>query len=52
MSNRIKPRNRREKTAGGCSDCNAYQTVKRDDNGVKVTVHHDPACPWLAGVTR
>jgi hypothetical protein len=35
--------------AGGCDDCDAYQTVRADSAGVWVfTVHHDDDCPtWL-----
>jgi len=38
--------------AGGCPDCDAYQTLTKRNYGVfSVTVHHDPGCPWLAGRT-
>lgn len=38
---------------GGCDDCNAYQTFSRPKPHIYLlTVHHDPGCPWLAGVTR
>lgn len=37
---------------GGCDDCTAYQTVARVEDGFYVlTVHHDPTCPELNGVT-
>jgi hypothetical protein len=32
---------------GGCMDCGAYQSVRRDGHGVwHVTVHHDDTCPY------
>jgi hypothetical protein len=38
-----------KKIDGGCLDCCAYQTVRRDTYGWRVTVHHDDTCPaWKA----
>ncbi len=66
MSNRRRPRRNKtaldtiaaavgnQRIAGGCDDCDAYQTMtKRDDGVFRVTVHHDDTCPWLnARTTR
>jgi hypothetical protein len=38
------------KMPGGCDDCDAYQTVEKQSDGLYVlTVHHDPTCPHLRG---
>lgn len=38
-----------QQVPGGCDDCDAYQTVERDQYGIwHLTVHHDDGCPWLA----
>lgn len=35
---------------GGCDDCNAYQEMHQEAQGVWVLgVFHDDGCPWLAG---
>lgn len=37
---------------GGCHDCTAHQTITEPKPRVfVVTVHHDPTCPALRGVT-
>lgn len=42
-----------KETPGGCSDCSAFQTVRRDRDGIfRLTVHHDESCPWLAARNR
>ncbi len=34
--------------AGGCDDCNAFQRLVKDDDGVWVlTTFHDNSCPFL-----
>ena len=60
MSNRRRPRNGTlldtiaamigdQRIAGGCDDCDAYQTMSQTEPGVySVTVSHDESCPWLA----
>ena len=39
-----------KRIGGGCLDCLAYQTVRRDPDGVwRLTTHHDDTCPvWQA----
>ncbi len=35
--------------AGGCDECDAYQTTAQiQPLEWKVTVHHDDGCPWYA----
>ncbi|AXB47294.1 hypothetical protein A4R43_36615 [Amycolatopsis albispora] len=37
-----------QRVPGGCEDCDAYRTVKRDAQHRRmwhVTVHHDDTCP-------
>ena len=42
-----------QQIAGGCEDCDAYQTVQSDaPNLYRLVIHHDNACPFLRGVTR
>ncbi len=36
-----------QRIAGGCDDCDAYQTMTKQDGIYHVTVHHDDTCPWL-----
>lgn len=31
---------------GGCTDCDAFQTVHRDHGLYLLTVHHDDTCPY------
>lgn len=62
MSNRRKPTNPTravldaltgQQMPGGCDDCDAYQTVTRQDTGVYVlAVHHDDTCPFYRRITR
>jgi hypothetical protein len=57
VSNRRRPKRFHiatgERIPGGCHDCDAYQVVTEEAPGVFVLqVHHDPGCPFLAGVTR
>lgn len=36
------------RVSGGCLDCNADQALEETAPGVwKLTVRHDPTCPWL-----
>lgn len=38
-----------QRIAGGCEQCDAFQTVEAVEAGVwTLTVHHDPDCPFLA----
>jgi hypothetical protein len=40
-----------QKIAGGCDDCDAYQTVEEDPDHPAIcyiTIHHADTCPWLA----
>lgn len=36
-----------QRIPGGCDDCDAYQTMRRDGSVFLLTVHHDDTCPWL-----
>lgn len=37
---------------GGCGDCDAYQTMRRDRLGIfHLTVHHDDTCPAYRAMT-
>lgn len=37
---------------GGCDDCDAYQVMTKQADGVYVlAVHHDTTCPYLQGRT-
>jgi len=34
---------------GGCDDCDAFQQMRKEADGVFVlAVHHGRGCPWLA----
>jgi hypothetical protein len=38
---------------GGCDDCDAYQTVRKESAGLYVlVVHHDDTCPFLRRTQR
>ena len=38
---------------GGCDDCDAYQTVTREAEGMyRMLVHHDATCPFYQRGTR
>src|SRR4051794_18535850 len=38
---------------GGCDDCDAHQTVEKQDDGLYVlTVNHDETCPTLKARRR
>ena len=38
---------------GGCDDCHAEQTMRRDESGVYVLqIAHDPTCPTLRKMER
>lgn len=62
MSNRRKAKPNPTKTAlnqlcnvqlpGGCDDCGAYQRMTLTAGIYRVSVYHDPGCPFHAGVTR
>jgi hypothetical protein len=40
-------------TPGGCSECDAYQTVREEAEGVWVlTVHHDERCRFYRARVR
>ncbi len=59
MSNRRSPRQLTDeldaktghRIPGGCDDCDAYQTMTKQDGIYHVTVHHDDTCPWLRART-
>lgn len=35
------------KIPGGCDECDAYQSMSVDTDGIcHLTVHHDDWCPW------
>jgi hypothetical protein len=37
-----------QEIAGGCDDCNAFQRLAKDGDGIWVlTTFHDETCPWL-----
>lgn len=37
---------------GGCTNCDAYQTVHPVTSGVwSITIHHDDDCPFYSGLT-
>lgn len=39
--------------AGGCEDCDAFQTVEPISSGVwSIVVHHDDGCPTLLAMRR
>ena len=41
-----------QRIAGGCDDCDAFQTMKTEEGVHFIRVHHDDTCPWLNGDTR
>jgi hypothetical protein len=44
-----------QKIAGGCEDCDAYQTIEESPDCpavAHITIHHDDTCPWLARIER
>lgn len=41
------------RASGGCEDCNAIQSMSRDEFGIYVlSVEHDATCPTLASIER
>lgn len=39
--------------AGGCDRCDAFQTLRTDDDGIhRITVHHDSWCPIVKQVSQ
>ena len=41
-----------QRVPGGCDDCNAYQTVVKQDGIYVLTVHHDSTCPYYIARNR
>ena len=60
MSNRRKPNTRSRldsmtghRIPGGCDDCDAYQTMTTEAEGLyELLVHHDVTCPFYRQLER